>query len=211
MLKIGKSKLVKTFRKELKDGYVLAEACLHLLGGNKSHYFCITGELKTENDGACYGRLDDDIAEHFPHLVKYQRWNLFSVNEGPMHYQANAEYWAGFTEWNNKGSQAPPNLEHLKSTIMYGAVNGDKYIDLEKLIAEAVQLAPFRKKPNLTGRIIHDGLMPLDQRQWLEYETKRQLFGQWLTDRFPHLNKCFEADMLELFGPDDLEIVTPES
>ena len=92
--------------------------------------FSITGEIyipKRRDCEAC-GCLHDEIAEKFPELAPFIRWHLTST-DGPMHYLANAMYHAGFC----LGMESSRNIEHLKSTIVFGAVAGDAAVDLDKL------------------------------------------------------------------------------
>lgn len=100
--------------------------------------FSITGEIYIpgRRDSEACGCLHDEIAARFPELAPYIRWHLTST-DGPMHYLANAIYHAGFT----LGMENARNLDHLKSTIVYGAVDSDLSIDLESLDAE--QLLAF--------------------------------------------------------------------
>lgn len=86
--------------------------------GEQEPYFSVTGEIQKAERGRwqedSFGMLHDDIARHFPELRPLIKWHLTSVKGGPMHYIANALYW-----WDN-------NLDHFKSTIVFGAVPGDK-------------------------------------------------------------------------------------
>lgn len=84
------------------------------------------GEAKVTRDGKLFwldscGCLHEVIAKHFPDLAPLLRWHLFSAN-GPMHYLANALYWAGHAGWCKGGLNDPPNVDHLRSTIAFGAV-----------------------------------------------------------------------------------------
>lgn len=74
----------------------------HLLGGNRSPYFSITGTVRRiGTTGAPVGRdggferggcLHDEIAERCPDLVPLIRWHLSDTSALPMHYVANAAY-----------------------------------------------------------------------------------------------------------------------
>lgn len=90
---------------------------------NQDPYFSVTGHIRYTmkvGGGESYGMLHDDIARIFPDLKPYLKWHLCSLNKGPMHYIANALYWAGFTHW-EKG-----NMEHLASTIVWGALPNEE-------------------------------------------------------------------------------------
>lgn len=133
----------KTFRKNLSNGDVLiAKAQIEDLGQHP--YFSITGELydRDRNNGdecvlnanekrrwlgSC-GQLPDEIQTNIPALAPYLRWHLTST-DGPMHYLANAHYHAGFCE----GMEDSRNIEYLKSTIVYGALESDNAVSLETL------------------------------------------------------------------------------
>jgi len=114
--------------------------------GNGHNSFSITGEkytpgyqrgepqLQHENGrymslSSC-GCLHDEIASCFPQLADLIRWHLVST-DGPLHYAANAIYWAGHSGWRDGSPNSPPNLDYLKSTILYGVVSGDFDFDLE--------------------------------------------------------------------------------
>lgn len=56
--------------------------------------------------------IHDDIAKHFPELAPLLRWHLCST-DSPMHYVANALYWAGKTKWEK------PNLENFRSCAIW--------------------------------------------------------------------------------------------
>ena len=85
------------------------------------------------------------MAEHVPELKEHIKWHLV-FTDGPMHYVENAKYWAGrYSQWCKGGVGDPPNEEHFKSTIVYGAieegmsakllmdlVRGGDYIELAK-------------------------------------------------------------------------------
>ena len=53
---------------------------------------------------------------------------------GPLHYIANARYWAGSNKrWCDGVEGSPPNMKNLKSTIVYGALPKDKNFDLSRM------------------------------------------------------------------------------
>lgn len=78
--------------------------------------------------GCCH----NEIAEAFPELKEAIRFHLFST-DGPMHYLANAQYWAGHTGWRDGKQDSPPNIKHLKSTIAWGILEDDTQ-NLEDLL-----------------------------------------------------------------------------
>jgi len=102
--------------------------------GNGHNSFSITGEIRrpgTRDCKAC-GMLHDEIGKAFPEILPLLKWHLMST-DGPMHYISNARYWAGLCGYTNGGQNDPPNLEHLKSTIVYGALPEDSNFDLSKM------------------------------------------------------------------------------
>jgi len=67
--------------------------------GNGKNSFSITGEiynfsLRSRDKVESCGCIHDDIEKHFPELKEYIPFHLMSANEGPMHYVANALYFA---------------------------------------------------------------------------------------------------------------------
>jgi len=71
--------------------------------GNGKNSFCITAGVVSDasrrrGDIEAGGRMDEEIAKHFPDLARYQKWNLCDT-DGPMHYIANTLYHAGDTDY----------------------------------------------------------------------------------------------------------------
>lgn len=78
----------------------------------------------------CWGAGVERFAEHFPEVKQYSKWHLVSVKRGPMHYVANALYWAGCSGYCDGKTNSPPNWEHFISTIVWGGAPSDhKYED----------------------------------------------------------------------------------
>lgn len=79
------------------------------------------------------GCLHEEVEKYVPELKDYIKWHLFST-DGPMHYIENAKYWAGgCPQWCKGGPSDPPNLEHFKSTIVYGVI--EEEASAEQLMA----------------------------------------------------------------------------
>lgn len=112
--------------------------------GNQAPYFSITADLLEHGREVAGDCMHDEVAEHFPQFAPYIRWHLTSI-DGPMHYLANAIYHAGFY----LGMESNRNLDHLKSTIVYGAVESDASVDLEKLDASSLQSFLVNRFPAL--------------------------------------------------------------
>lgn len=74
------------------------------------------------------GCLHDLVSKHFPELAGLLRWHLTSA-DSPMHYTANALYWAGHSGWCDGKPSSPPNWDHFASTAILGALEDDLSID----------------------------------------------------------------------------------
>jgi hypothetical protein len=147
--------------RKLANGDVITAEVRHDDGcGNGHNTYAVTasicgseyirGESSIEFDGHkyyCYsgGCCHDEVAEAFPELAPLIKWHLCST-DGPMHYIENAKYWAGQCGYCNGGQNDPPNEVYLKSTIIYGAVEGDTEVDPMALANEDL-LAVDRKGP----------------------------------------------------------------
>jgi len=124
--------------------------------GNQSPYFSITAETNRKDRGVWRedsgGMLHDMIKKHYPELRPLLKWHLVSEDNGPMHYEANAIYHL------KEG-----NVEHFKSTIVFGAVPGD---------AEAFLAAktPDDVKSFLRGRLPQ--LMAAFERDMRKFDIK---------------------------------------
>ena len=129
--------------------------------GNGHNSFAVTGDIcrpcgKIE---AC-GCLHDEIAQAFPDLAPLLKWHLCS-SDGPMHYMENAMYWAGFRGFCDGKLGDPPNMEHLKSTIVFGAAPGDPSEEIfEDFAKDEKCLAGFleARKDGLIGAF-HDAIV----------------------------------------------------
>lgn len=119
--------------------------------GNGHNSFAMTGAVyhtpdieiakaHKNNDrmiGRC-GCVHDAIAAAFPQFKHLLKWHLCSSDE-PMHYTANAKFWAGFSPtWPpaddpNQQKFYPANYDHLRSTIVYGALPEDLNEDVETM------------------------------------------------------------------------------
>lgn len=101
---------------------IRATAELHSIG-KQAPYFSVTCAIYQGGRDVGGGAAHDLIAEHFPHLRPYLRWHLTST-DGPMHYIANALYWA-----------ESRNEEYFASTVVYGALPSDEFIPLAELVS----------------------------------------------------------------------------
>lgn len=87
--------------------------------GNGKNSFCITGRMFENGTLAYCGRIDDEIAEHFPELISAQRFNN-CFTDGPIHYVENALYWAGMSGYCSRDENDPPNWEYFKKSVVWG-------------------------------------------------------------------------------------------
>lgn len=71
--------------------------------GNGHNSFSITADIKEKRSGMWWdysgGCCRDKVAEHFPELAPFLKWHLVDA-EQPMHYVANAVYFAGDRDHN---------------------------------------------------------------------------------------------------------------
>jgi len=141
-------------------------------------YFSITGEIGAGGHYAA-GCIHVEIAEAFPEFKKYIKWHLCNVNDGPMHYIANALYHAGFTQYIDA-----MNSDTLKSHIIWGVLDSDQDIDIESLMNNE-QLG--YKTP--------------------EAVAKSEELKNVLNARLPQLMEKMHADFLELFGPSFQDLI----
>lgn len=141
--------------------------------GNRRNSFSITGTVYRTKDieFAKARRHDDRLIETcgciheqlrpvFPELENLFRWHL-SFSDGPMHYFANAKFWAGFSPtWppaDNPWEQKfyPANYDHLRSTIVWGALPLDTDV-LEDLNWEFLNALLYERLPKLVEQMRKD-------------------------------------------------------
>lgn len=139
--------------------------------GNGYNSFGVTADIDEQHGshwvdfagGCCH----DEIAKYFPELAPMLKWHLCS-SDGPMHYLANAKYWAGHDGWRDGKPNSPPDLDNLKSTIVYGALPEDAQFDLADCLYS-------------------------DQRGFTWNEAKAHALERWLVARLPRLMEQFKA------------------
>lgn len=119
--------------------------------GNGHNSFAMTGAVyhttdidvaqRNKNNDRLIGRcgcVHDAIAAAFPQFAHLIKWHL-SSSDGPMHYFANAKFWAGFSPmWPPADDPLqqkfyPANYSNLRSTIVFGAIPEDEGEDIEGL------------------------------------------------------------------------------
>jgi hypothetical protein len=122
--------------REYDDGRIRAEYGFdNPQPGDPAGYFAATatGQRRSRRHGwttDCGGMMHDAVREHFPELAPMLKWHLCSKVSGPMHYVANAQYWArmvhGVGEYASRYNRAPDPVDAFKSTVVFGAVEGDE-------------------------------------------------------------------------------------
>ena len=163
---IAKVERVREIIYEGKPAKIKVTALVHDLG--QGAYFSITGTIGPGfKMGGC---IHDEIEEYFPDLAKYIKWHLCSMNDGPMHYIENSLYHAGWTKYTEA-----LNIDHFKSTAIWGALESDNEIDITSLMNNdlilhtlengASKVAELRKvlearKPKLMEKM-HEDLLEL--------------------------------------------------
>lgn len=140
--------------------------------GNGHNSFSVTADIRGPHGYECGGCRHEDVAKHFPELAPFIKWHLTSA-DGPMHYLANALYWAGYSGFRDGKPTSPPNLEHLKTTILYGVLPGDGQFDLEDCIYS-------------------------DARGFSWNEANANKLRDWLNTRVAGLMAAFKADVEKL-------------
>lgn len=128
--------------------------------GNQSPYFAITGEMwgsiiRSDRYWCAGGCMHDEVIQHFPEWEKYIRWHLTGL-DGPMHYIANALYWAGHSGWCDGKPNSPPNKDYLYSTIVYGALDDDYLYHPEEMDKEELKSWLESRFPALMNAFAYD-------------------------------------------------------
>lgn len=99
--------------------------------GNQAAYVTVTGEveerLRGKWRGGNFGMLHQEVAKHFPELAPLIPFHL-SSEDGPMHYVANAIYWAekiaGCSPFKAESYEPVPE-DAFRHTVGFGVVEGD--------------------------------------------------------------------------------------
>jgi hypothetical protein len=163
-----KTYATKTITKQTPEGTLTATAELHSLS-NQHPYFSITGELRVKGRIEVCGMMHDEIAKYVPEFAPYLKWHLTST-DGPMHYLANAHHHAGFSE-NMEDSR---NMDHLRSTIVFGACPiDDANVKLEELNETELDQFLVSRYPVLMRQFKEDINTLFDKPVIDEFETTR--------------------------------------
>lgn len=176
-------------RKQTQLGYIMAK-CAFVGEGQDPYLSCTYTEFEAIR-GKAYndvggGALSTEFCAHqgMPELVPLVRWHLCSLERGPMHYVANAVYFAqaaaGVSQFERK-SYDPDPTEAFKRVVVFGAVEGDILPPLNPFPCED------------TGDL---------DAQSLKLATRAYIEGavtSWCQMRLPALMSQFESD-LRKFG-----------
>jgi hypothetical protein len=185
----------RTFKKFFMDNeaypkgqYCIEAICRVASLGGQSPYFSATADIwpvkYSKDDYGSFGMQHDAIAKHFPELEKFLKWHLVSI-EQPMHYLANSLYWAGFCGYCDGKPSSPPNIEYLKSTCIYGAIESDQNFDLDRY----AHLTIFTgDNPDFHAVEIKAGM-----------QQEKEKLNNWLVERLPALMDQFDNEMKVLF------------
>lgn len=151
--------------------------------GEQEPYFSATHETQEvfangrTRDYSFGASLDTEL---FPELQRAVRWHLFFYPSGPMHYVANAIYWAeqiaGVSEWPRRDYDPDPT-EAFDHTVVFGALEGDARPSLD----------PF---PD-------DDMGDADPKTYRDHKRAhvRRVVTEWCEARLPKLLDAFRADM----------------
>lgn len=181
----------------------------HYIGGNRRPHFSVTADIfdkhrKDVGGGCCH----DQIAKYFPEVAGLIRWHLVDDDGAPMHYLANGDHhmrkylgvYRVFKHTELEPSE-PQDLDHFKSTIVFGALASDE-MRLKQILASTDVIEH------------HDGCDP-DVIETRENKILR-LVKNWLIDRrfmlgetmkvdiakFPEIEYVTETEMNDVERPD---------
>lgn len=124
---------IRTTEWKVYDGgrqRIRASYGLHVIG-NQAAYVTVTGEIEERWRGkwreSCGGMLHREVVKHFPELAPLIPFHL-SSEDGPMHYVANAIYWAekiaGCSPFKAESYEPVPE-DAFRETVGFGVVEGD--------------------------------------------------------------------------------------
>ena len=106
---------------EAKQVELTVKAELIKLGGNSYAHYSITGTVKKldkryRDPIITCGAIHDTILKHFPELSPIVKVHLSEPDGVPMHAEANARYWCGFSKYPD-GRVMSPRDSYGKITI----------------------------------------------------------------------------------------------
>jgi hypothetical protein len=101
------------------------------LGGNPDPHFYVTCDTYEKRRGGRWedaggGAAHEHISKIAPQLIPIIRWHLCGMDTGPMHYEANAIFWAEVAQGKHeRKSYDPDPLAAFRTTVVFGAVESD--------------------------------------------------------------------------------------
>lgn len=139
---------------------VIATWEMRSLGG-QDPYFAVTCVEYENGKDVGGGAAHDLIDRLFPEKARYTKWHLCAINKGPLHYLANALYWAGKSGFCDSKPGDPTNLEAFKKTIVFGAVESDHMWNLsqetlDQMSADGLKTYLSSRKPALMESFYSD-------------------------------------------------------
>lgn len=135
---IANVKKVRTIANPNPKFYKGARAHLEVgftrIGEQDPYFHVLAGvehKLRNNRWESAYGRFaccaDHEAARrYFPEVANLIRWHLSAIHSGPMHYEANAIFWAEVAQGlKPRGAYDPDPVEAFKHTVVFGALAGD--------------------------------------------------------------------------------------
>jgi hypothetical protein len=110
------------------------------------NHFSLTGETTYRERMDSCGCLHEDIRKAFPELAPFIRWHLTDNTGTPMHYAANGVYWLVANHAIAAKETPAKALDYFKSTVVFGAVEGDEVPELRKVDAWLAARLPKLQK-----------------------------------------------------------------
>ena len=143
--------------------------------GNGHNSFAITAniyssETRSRRDGYIRGVggwimggcCHDEIKRHVPELAPFIKWHLCDAENGPMHYIANALYYAGhcprYMPGENESPNYPANWARFSVHVVLGGVSSDPKdtAPLEKMTAGELKGWLIARQPELLAAFRRD-------------------------------------------------------
>lgn len=165
------------------DELFVLTAELHQIG-KQSPYFSLTydgyelrGNLKRSSSSGAMSSDHPALAES--KIGKYHKWHLVSVDDGPLHYLANAMYW---------GEQG--NFDYFKNTIVFGEWDPD-----EEHMADVLAFLDEHPETGLPTGFV---------RSWL-INRFDSLMAKFDADMMELFGMAYATDILGAISPDRVE------
>lgn len=134
--------MVKSKPKAMNDGSTMIVTYGLQSFSGQLPYFSITAEISKDGRVESCGCLHSEIRETFPELAELIPFHLASTDGRPMHYVANAIYWAeltmGISKW--QGETAIPRGHNSFEDVLASHALADVLGDREEL-TDAIMLS----------------------------------------------------------------------